>query len=93
MILRKDQSDCNDKSHAPFFSDAWDFQFVANGRPLLSVPVQMIIDRNESNETRPQGERRRDSTTSTVRSLFDRERSRSTFVTIYIQFRWNPIPR
>jgi steroid 5-alpha reductase family enzyme len=41
------------------------------------------IDRNESNETRPQGERRRDSTTSTVRSLFDRERSRSNFVTIY----------
>jgi Concanavalin A-like lectin/glucanases superfamily len=42
-----------------------------------------FIDRNESSETRPQGERRRDSTVSTVRSLFDRERSRSAFVTSY----------
>jgi esterase/lipase len=43
-----------------------------------------LIDRNESNETRPQGEGRRDSTISTVRSLFDRERSRSAFATIYV---------
>ncbi|MCX6123939.1 MAG: tetratricopeptide repeat protein [Proteobacteria bacterium] len=44
----------------------------------------IVIDRNEDNETRPQRERRRDPTTSSVRSLFYRELSRSTFVTIYL---------
>jgi hypothetical protein len=41
------------------------------------------IDRNESNETRPQGEQRRGSTIRTATSFFDRERSRSAFITIY----------
>ena len=46
--------------------------------------MESCIDRNESNETRPQREKRRDSTFRYGEELFERERSRSTFVTIYI---------